>query len=121
MSHNAVRFAEGPQLEPLLRNVGVFKKGKASCALKTGKPTTKNKASFLSMILSTEVDVLSGDHDVCFSEARFLGSAKSKAKDIDPKSSSASSSSSGKVHKKKIPVKRKEKLTVPKKRKEIDK
>jgi len=63
---------------------------------------------------------LSGDHDVYFSEARFLGSARAKAiKNIDFKSS-ASSSSSGGVHKMKVAVKRKEKLTVPKRNKRID-
>ena len=35
-----------PQLEPLLQNVGVFKKGKASCVLKTGKLTAKNRSKF---------------------------------------------------------------------------
>jgi len=64
---------------------------------------------------------LTGDHDVCFSEARFLESAGAKAiKNIIDFESSPSSPSSGGVHKKKISVKRKEKLIVPKKNKEID-
>lgn len=60
-----------------------------------------------------------GDHDICFSEARFFERAKAKSnKHIDTKSSSASSSSSGKVQKRKITVKHNEMLE---RSKEIDK